>query len=685
MVVFIRYFLFLAVYFAPFLLFAQKGNEILFKITSLPDNTPSEDTLHIVGTFNEWNPSDKRFTFTKSKEGFYEINITTTLDSFEYKITRGNWQKVEGNANGKVRPNRNYHIRMGKSIEIKIDSWEDLGLSHLNTFTFIIHKLPESTPFDASLFVVGNFNNWNPGDMKYKLRKNESDLYIIDIQTELRELEYKFTRGNWSSVEGRKNGRALPNRKTKLQEHEKQKVVKVEISSWEDIEGEKFHLYSFSLILAAFQGILLCIAIATIQDNNRPANQLLNILLLVTSFALLARVSVYYRNIFQLIPKLILVSDFILFLYAPIFLLYIQKLLTKDKIRRRFQWLMFVPISVQLLVYMPLFLEEKQTFINKVVDNKYHFYFEILGGIALIFNAFMWQKCYRLVKNYHQETIQKYSFDQNVTHLQTVLVVQAICLTIWLLTYLVSVAGILSDKQEEWRWLTETGIDSIWIMFSITTYVLGYYAMNQPEVLKMKKDEMIFSQEPTYKTVHQTPLASVIENNQKSEKSNSIAENTKTSIKELDKEIITNNVSESRSESVQAISELSSQKQYQSVINKEELEMYKEKLSQLMEKEEPYLNQRLSIGEVAEMIKTNVHTLSRVINEGYQKNFYDFINHYRIQKFIQLANHEKFKHLTFLAIAMEVGFSSKSAFNRAFKKTTGVTPSEYFQDSKREE
>jgi AraC-like DNA-binding protein len=676
-----RYFLFLLICFFSTQLFAQRGNEIIFKLIDIPNNTPLEDSLFMVGTFNEWNPSDRRFVFRKNKEGMYEVTIVTILDSFEYKITRGGWQKVEGNMNGAVRPNRGYHVRMGKDVEIKVDSWEDLGVSNLNTFTLIIHKLPESTPFDASLFVVGNFNNWNPSDTKYKLQKNESDLYVIDIHTELKELEYKFTRGNWSSVEGRKNGRALPNRKTKFQEATNQQVVKIEISSWEDIEGEKFHLYSFSLILAAFQGILLCIAIATIQDNNRPANQLLNILLLLTSFVILARISVYYRNIFQLIPKLLLISDFILFLYAPIFLLYIQKLLTKDKIRRRFQWLMFVPILIQFLVYLPLFMAEKQTFINNIVDNVYHIYFEVFGGIALIFNAIIWQKSYQLVKNYNLETIQKYSFDQNVTHLYTVLIVQAICLIIWLLTYLISFASYLSDKQEEWRWLTETGIDAIWIMFSVTTYVLGYYAMNQPEVLKMRRGEMILPQEPIYKPQNQIPNA--IYNLDTNPTTQLLEDKEKTIVVQKNAEPKVENL-ESTTPLVMNV-ETSSQKQYQSAMDKEELEIYKEKLGQLMEKEEPYLNQRLSIGEVAEMIKTNVHTLSRVINEGYQKNFYDFINHYRIQKFIQLANHEKFKHLTFLAIAMEVGFSSKSAFNRAFKKTTGVTPSEYFQDSKREE
>jgi AraC-like DNA-binding protein len=79
-------------------------------------------------------------------------------------------------------------------------------------------------------------------------------------------------------------------------------------------------------------------------------------------------------------------------------------------------------------------------------------------------------------------------------------------------------------------------------------------------------------------------------------------------------------------------------------------------------------------------MNVNLHTLSAVINEGYNKNFFDFINDYRIEEFKRLAATEQYKHYTFLAIAMEVGFSSKTTFNRAFKKCTGQTPREYFSN-----
>lgn len=645
----------------PFSALAQTEKKLTFVIESVPSNTPEKDTLYIVGNFNEWNPSDRRYTFKKESDNHYYITFGTKLDSFEYKITRGGWKRVEGNSSGEIRPNRTYHFSQGNTVKIRIESWEDLGVAHLNTFQFVVHQLPESTPFDASLFITGNFNGWNPGDIRYKLVKNEQGLFSIDVKTELQTIEYKFTRGNWASVEGRNDGRSMRNRKTSIPEGQSKILVNIAIRTWEDIDGEKFHFYHFLLLLGAFQGFLLSIAIATIQDNNRKANYLLITLLLLTSFALLARLSEYYRNIFHLQPKLLLTSDLIFFLYAPVFLLYIQRLLFQEKIQRRFQGLLFIPFLIHLLVYMPFFVTEKQEFIDKVVDGYYRPYFQFFGGAALVFNFFVWRKCYQLIKKYQQESIQKYSFDQNVSYLQTVSNVQALCLLIWLATYLFSFVSLMTDKEEEWFRITEIGVETIWIIFSATTYVLGYYAMNQPEVLKIRKTDMLFSNNVSSSPL---PLVTVV-----------IDETANTSP--------SGTIHEKNTPYPQEESTVG--KHYHSVMDKEEIAAYKEKLIKLMEKEEPYLNQRLTIGEVAERLKTNVHTLSRVINEGFEKNFYDFVNHYRIQKFIQLANSDKFKHLTFLALAMEVGFSSKSAFNRAFKKTMGVTPSEYFQDSRRNE
>ncbi|MBK7028552.1 MAG: AraC family transcriptional regulator [Bacteroidales bacterium] len=81
--------------------------------------------------------------------------------------------------------------------------------------------------------------------------------------------------------------------------------------------------------------------------------------------------------------------------------------------------------------------------------------------------------------------------------------------------------------------------------------------------------------------------------------------------------------------------------------------------------------------DVAVLLHTNSKYISQVINEYYEQNFYNYINSHRIEEaksIIRMPGSEKY---SLQGIANMVGFSSKSTFNKAFKKFTGNTPSEY--------
>jgi AraC-like DNA-binding protein len=96
-----------------------------------------------------------------------------------------------------------------------------------------------------------------------------------------------------------------------------------------------------------------------------------------------------------------------------------------------------------------------------------------------------------------------------------------------------------------------------------------------------------------------------------------------------------------------------------------------------MQDEKIFINHKLSIEDVAFKLQTNTKYISQIINETYNKNFYNFINSYRIEeakKLLVLTENEKY---SILGIAQSVGFVSKSTFNVAFKHFTGLTPTEY--------
>jgi YesN/AraC family two-component response regulator len=100
-------------------------------------------------------------------------------------------------------------------------------------------------------------------------------------------------------------------------------------------------------------------------------------------------------------------------------------------------------------------------------------------------------------------------------------------------------------------------------------------------------------------------------------------------------------------------------------------------LTKLMEEEKLYLNENISLPQLATMLNIHPNYLSQVINERFQKNFYDFINSYRVEEFKRVVALEKSKKKTFFALALDCGFNSKASFNSSFKKITGITPSKF--------
>lgn len=101
------------------------------------------------------------------------------------------------------------------------------------------------------------------------------------------------------------------------------------------------------------------------------------------------------------------------------------------------------------------------------------------------------------------------------------------------------------------------------------------------------------------------------------------------------------------------------------------------KLLALMQDEKLYKDSELSILDVAQKLNTPRHYITQVLNEKMGKNFYTFINEYRIEDVKERLKNPDYKNLTVLAIAYDAGFNSKSSFNTLFKKNTGMTPSEF--------
>jgi AraC-like DNA-binding protein len=124
---------------------------------------------------------------------------------------------------------------------------------------------------------------------------------------------------------------------------------------------------------------------------------------------------------------------------------------------------------------------------------------------------------------------------------------------------------------------------------------------------------------------------------------------------------------------------VSAEKYAKSGLKVDDAEQLQIKLNEYMRLEKPYLNSDLSLSKLVERFNVHPNYLSQVINEKEEKNFYDYINTYRIEEFKRILTDPRKKNLTILALAFDCGFNSKSAFNKFFKKSTGQTPSDYIK------
>lgn len=111
--------------------------------------------------------------------------------------------------------------------------------------------------------------------------------------------------------------------------------------------------------------------------------------------------------------------------------------------------------------------------------------------------------------------------------------------------------------------------------------------------------------------------------------------------------------------------------------SEQEAKELRDRLIHLMNEERPYLNAELTLNELSLQMNLAKHELTDLLNVHIDKNFFSFVNEFRLNAVIRRLENPGFDHLTIIAIANDCGFNSKSTFNSLFKQHTGHTPSDY--------
>ncbi len=121
----------------------------------------------------------------------------------------------------------------------------------------------------------------------------------------------------------------------------------------------------------------------------------------------------------------------------------------------------------------------------------------------------------------------------------------------------------------------------------------------------------------------------------------------------------------------------SKEKYKNSNLSDEQKEDYVKHIFEYMLAERPFMNAELTVQDLSKHLNISRHHLTEILNNDIGKNFFTFINEYRVEEVKRRLLDDRFEHLTIVAIAFESGFNSKSTFNSIFKQNTGMTPSQW--------
>lgn len=385
-------------------------------------------------------------------------------------------------------------------------------------------------------------------------------------------------------------------------------------------------LFTTIAFFAAAQGFFLSLVLFFMKRGNRKANAFLALIILCLSFWTV-EFAAYFTEYLYRVPHLLFSTVGLPLLFGPFLLFYAQSLNGDNLLKKRWIVLHFLPFLLYTLYYCPFYFETtafKLESLRQLHDMKNppafkvsFFINEALKFLHLV-AYLVWTHFYIKKK----KTTKSLLLPLHTQWLKKLMLGLALFAFFDLL-------HLLSLLFFQYDYLFSVARITL-LLGAVVVYFIGYATLRQPEI-----------------------IAGQVVKLQKVEKIEQIVEievpKTKPATPRYEK----------------------------SSLNEEKANKLLEILLQKMENEKLWLNSELKLQDLAEAIPISKHHLSQLLNEHLQKKFFDFVNEYRVQAAQKMLSSPKFTRFTILAIAYEAGFKNKATFNSAFKKYTGMTPSQY--------
>lgn len=383
-------------------------------------------------------------------------------------------------------------------------------------------------------------------------------------------------------------------------------------------------LLQIILLAGAFQGVLLALLLWTRQDN-QLANRLLAALVLLISLQSVL-VAFDERDFFIHYPHLSKIGWLLPALFGPMVYLFTQKLTSEHPRMRWRDAIHLLPFVIFLIYLLPYYMqsaEAKIAYLNDYETARQDD-FGLPNQILNFLHVFYLSLSFSVLREYQNDLLHRFSETARI-RLQ------------WLRQFLLFLLVILALSipvfyAKKWHipYLSDLyGYHYLLVIACI--YWIGYKALSQGAIFHTRVNKMM-------------PEAD----------------------------------SEKKADAF-------AQPRYQkSQLSDALLDDYQSDLLDFMHNEKLYLKNDLTIQELAELTGIPRHHLSQVINSRLKKNFYDFVNTYRVEAAQAMLTDPAYSHWTNLAIAEAAGFNSKATFNAVFKKMTGQTPSEFSKKQQKE-
>lgn len=387
------------------------------------------------------------------------------------------------------------------------------------------------------------------------------------------------------------------------------------------------------LYLGAIQGFLLSIFLFSIKANI-ISNRLLGLLTLIWAI-IIAAFALQVEGMYVRFPHLLKVFDQLLFFIFPLLYLQVKYLVSNYKRFNPKDLIHYTPWLIIILLNSDFYLssgEEKFFLLNN--SSLYYKILDIVSSEIVAIQGVIYSiLALRLLSNYEQKI--KY-YQSNIDKM--ILKVQYLGISLSLFAWIIGIVGIHLEFFN-----IDIKLDLfifVYLTLVLIIYVISYSAIKSPEIYKLDESQLYVG----FSSSHHKTI-----------------------------------IGKGKPIGVDVVSEIHDEK----IIEELEdpiIEEINTKLLNYIEKEKPYLNPELSLQELADDLHVKRYQLSNIINQKHHKNFFEFVNQYRVEEVKIRMTDPKNKHLKLISLAYDAGFNSKASFNRIFKQITNMTPSQFIMN-----